>query len=100
MASFEKVEKALDEAKGIAWDECHKIYVLLDDEQLNQMRVYQYEQIITADEMSKEDLLATLQNWYDESCELRFIQSVRTNYEDPNEGYDSLIDQFEDEENY
>jgi len=98
MISFDKVEQALDKATGIAWDECHKIYVLLDDEQLNQMRVYEYEQVISADEMSKEDLLKTLKNWYDDSCALRFIQSVETNYEDPNLGFDSLIDQFADME--
>jgi len=98
MANFTKVETALENAKGIAWDECHRIYVLMDDQQIAQMHQYGYPQIITIDEMSKEDLLATLQNWYDESCELRFIQSIATNYEDPNLGFDDLIVQFEDEE--
>ena len=36
-ANWDKVEVAVQMAKGIAFDECHKIYVLMDDAQMEQM---------------------------------------------------------------
>jgi hypothetical protein len=48
--------------------------------------------------MTADEMLETVKKWYDESCGLRFVQSVETNHEDPNEGFVSLIGQFEDEE--
>ena len=32
------VFNSVQEAKAIAWDTCHKIYVLMDDEQVQKMR--------------------------------------------------------------
>lgn len=100
MADFYKTSVALPYAKAIAWDTCHKIYVLMDDEQVSKMREYEYDPIITKDEMSTQEMLTTLQKWYEDSCSLRFIQSVQTvaEGEDPNEGFDDLIGQFEDDE--
>ena len=49
-----KVEVAVELAKGIAFDECHKIYVLMDDGQMAQMKEYGYDPLIavTADEQA------------------------------------------------
>jgi hypothetical protein len=47
------------------------------------------------------EMLATLRQWYSDSCPLKFISSVTTNHEDPNAGFESLIPQgaeWEDEE--
>jgi len=98
MIDWDVVERALYDAKGIAWDTCHKIYVLMDDEQVALMREYEYEQVITAAEVSDAELLAIVQKWYKESCDLRFVQSVATNHHDTNAGFESLIDQFADVE--
>lgn len=98
MTNFDKVEEYLDDAKAIAWDTCHKIYVLMDDEQVELMRKYEYDQIITADEMSSIEMLGTIKKWFDESCSLRFVSAVETNNDDPNAGFITLIGQFEGED--
>jgi hypothetical protein len=94
MVNFQKVEEALEEAQGIAWDSCHKIYVLLDKEQVSIMRIYEYEYVYDTEDMSKEEMLDRLIEWYDDSCNLRFIQSIRTDYVEPNDGFEDLIEQF------
>ena len=90
---WEDVFGTLTSAKAIAFDTCHKIYILLDDEQVEQMREYDYDIIITKEQMSEDEMLITLKKWYGDSCSLRFVQSVETNHEDPNLGFDSLIPQ-------
>jgi len=42
-ANWGKVEVAVEMAKGIAFDTCHKIYVLMDDGQMAQMKEYGYD---------------------------------------------------------
>ena len=98
MVSFDLVEERLSEAKAIAWDTCHKIYVLMDDEQVVLMRQYGYDPLITSDEMSADEMLTTITDWYETSCALRFVEAVTTNVEDPNAGFETLIAQGEDDE--
>ena len=95
---WEDVESSLYGAKGIAFDTCHKIYVLLDDEQVALMREYEYELIFTSEEKTPEEMLDTLKEWFEQSCPLRFIQAVETNHADPNAGFDDLIPQGADQE--
>jgi hypothetical protein len=96
---WDSVEDALEDAKGIAWDTCHKIYVLMDDEQVALMREYEYDPLITSDEMSDGEMLDKIIEWYDQSCGLRFVQAVTTNPTYPNDGFINLIPQFfEDDE--
>jgi hypothetical protein len=95
----EKVYERINESKAIAWDTCHKIYILMDDEQVSLMREYGYDPLITADQMSVDEMFNTVQEWYDDcSCSLRFIEAVSTNKQNPNAGFESLISQFEDYE--
>ena len=97
MVSFDKVETALETAKGIAFDTCHKIYVLMDEDQVELMREYEYDEIRSIADISKESMLELLKDWYASSCSLRFIQSVRTTSpDDEDSGYDDLISQFEE----
>jgi hypothetical protein len=93
--NLELVRERVSEAKAIAWDTCHKIYVLMDDEQVEVMRGYEYDPLITKEEMTSEEMLLTLEKWYEGSCGLRFIQAVNTNHIDPNKGFESLIEQGE-----
>jgi hypothetical protein len=98
MADYDKVEEALQEAKGIAWDTCHKIYVLMDDEQMALMKTYGYDPLISVDEMNPSQMFDKIVEWYEDSCGLRFVEAVSTNHEDPNAGFEVLIGQFEDQE--
>ena len=95
MNSLELVTERVSEAKAIAWDTCHKIYVLMDNEQVELMREYGYDPLITKEEMKPEEMLSTLEKWYEDSCGLRFIQAVNTNHIDPNAGFESLVEQGE-----
>lgn len=95
---WEDVEMSCYVAKGIAFDTCHKIYVLLDDEQVAQMREYEYDLIHTSEEMTPSQMLETLKEWYEKSCALKFIQSVETNHDNPNAGFDDLIPQGAEQE--
>lgn len=85
----------LESAKGIAWDTCHKIYILMDDKQMEQMRTYEYDPLISADSMSVADMFKTVVQWYQESCGLKFIQAV-TSFPDGEEDYHEIIGQFND----
>lgn len=88
-----EVEEALEDAVAITWDGCHKIYVLMDLAQVEQMVKYEYDPIIPV--TSQEDTLTTLRTWFAQSCGLRFIEAVAGRPEDPNEDFTSLIYQFE-----
>jgi hypothetical protein len=93
------LESDLDEytqnAKGIAFDTCHKIYVLMDDEQVALMREYGYDPLITSDQMTPEEMSDQVLEWFEDSCGLRFINAVKTNPSNPNEGFIDIVAQFE-----
>lgn len=91
------VREKLSHAKGIAWDTCHKIYVLMDDEQMKLMAEYGYDPLIKAEESDLEELFVRIDDWWENSCALRFIEAVSTNEEDPNAGFETIISQFEKE---
>jgi hypothetical protein len=94
----DRIVEATAEAKGIAWDTCHKIYILMDDAEMALMREYEYDPLISSDQMGPDEMTATVVSWYEESCGLRFISAVSTNKDDPNAGFESIIEQFEDED--
>lgn len=96
------VEERVADADSIAFDGCHKIYVLMDAHQTALMKEYGYEkdgaQMRVASERTKGELLGALREWYDDSCGLRFINAVRTVEGNPNDGFETLIGQFDDED--
>ena len=94
--SWAKVEVAVEMAKGIAFEECHKIYVLLDDAQMELMKSYGYDPLLSSDDLTPKEMLATIRKWYNDSCGLRFVNAVRTVESDPNDGFITLIGQGED----
>lgn len=105
MANFDLVKERVGDAKAIAWDTCHKIYVLMDDAQVEAMRGYGYgdendpDSLITKDQMTNQQMLDKVKEWYENSCSLRFVSAVETVEEgkDPNEGFTDLIEQGADE---
>lgn len=91
------VDTYLEDAKGIAWDTCHKIYILMDAEQMTLMDSYEYDPLISKADMDADQMLDEIVKWWDESCGLRFMQAVETAPNGEQE-FDTIIDQFEDDE--
>jgi hypothetical protein len=89
--SWKKVEKALPFAKAIAFDDCHKIYLAMDEEQVELFKAYGYKVFMT-DNVA---VLEVLHEWWADSCGLRFISAVSTVEGDPNKGFVDLIAQGE-----
>ena len=98
MKNPDLVYERISKAEGIAWDTCHKIYILMDSEQVELMRGYGYDPLITADQMSADEMFELVEDWYESSCSLRFIDAVSTNHINPNAGFETLSPQFEDQE--
>jgi hypothetical protein len=96
MIDFTLVEERVSEAKAIAWDTCHKIYLLMDDKQVELMREYGYDPLITNAEATPEKMLELLKEWFEGSCGLRFIDAVSTHPTNPNLGFETLIGQGDD----
>jgi hypothetical protein len=98
MINADLIKVRISEAEAIAWDNCHKIYILMDTEQVELMRGYGYDPLITNEEMNPDDMLDKVKEWYEGSCSLRFIEAVSTNHINPNAGFETLSPQFEDQE--
>lgn len=99
---WEDVEETLESAKGIAFEGCHKIYVLMDDKQMELMKSYGYGEegtfLMSSDGKTATELLWVLKAWYAQSCALKFIEAVETDEENPNAGFTGLIPQgYQDE---
>ena len=98
MKNPDLVYDRINNAKAIAWDTCHKIYILMDSEQVDLMKGYGYDPLITTDQMSTDEMFLLVEDWYDSSCSLRFIDAVSTNHINPNAGFETLVSQFDEEE--
>ena len=96
-----EIQNALATAQGIAWDGCHKIYILMDEGEVDKMRGYGYDPLITADEQVPAQMFATISKWYRDSCGLKFIDICETpRTDDPNSGFYQVVPQFADELEY
>jgi hypothetical protein len=100
--AYYDVREYTDEAKGIAFDGCHKIYVLMDDEQMELMKEYGYGAenpnfLVSSSQLDPAEMATVAMSWFKDSCGLRFIQGVRTD-EDPSKGFFDIIAQFEGNE--
>jgi hypothetical protein len=102
MSTQELIDKALESAVALAWDGCHKIYILMDDEQANLTRSYGYGnsdgdsefQWIEHEPDGRARAAATLRDWWDYSCGLRFISTVTSPGQ--NEDFVHIIPQCEE----
>ena len=67
------VEQYLESAKCVAFDDCHKIYLAMDDVELQ----YFWANKWTTATGSAPEMLEQVREWYDnESCSLRFVSAV------------------------
>lgn len=94
-----RLHEAVATAHGIAWDGCHKAYVLMDEEQVAQMRSYGYGQdddflLRIPQDLPRREAARLVKAWWRESCSLRFVSAVRTVQGNPNEGFDTIVPQF------
>ena len=71
---YDKVLEALVGAVSIAWDGCHKIYIMADEVSQENMNSWGYNLVPVHD---LEESLDTLYEWYENSCHLRFIQRFK-----------------------
>ena len=100
--AYYDVREYTDEAKGIAYDGCHKIYVLMDDEQMALMKEYGYGEdnpnyLISSSQLNPAEMATVAMSWFKKSCGLRFIQGVRTTDEtNSSDGFFDIIGQFDD----
>jgi hypothetical protein len=98
-----KVREYTDEAKGIAFDTCHKIYILMDDEQVALQKSYGYGEddpnaFATSDQLNPAEMATVITTWFEKSCGLRFISAVSTNPKFGDDGWVHVISQFEADE--
>lgn len=100
--TYWKVREYTDEAKGIAYDTCHKIYILMDQEQVNLMREYGYgdendpDSLITSDQLDPAEMATVAVRWFEDSCGLKFINAVYSDKSIGHEGFVDIVAQFED----
>jgi hypothetical protein len=98
-----KVREYTDEAKGIAFDTCHKIYIMMDDEQVALQKSYGYGEedpnaLATSDQLNPAEMATVITTWFQNSCGLRFISAVSTNPSFGDDGWVHVISQFEADE--
>lgn len=89
---FSKVRDNIEDAILVAWDECHKIYMAMDETEAEWFR--QSYPVIVED--GPVTMLIALAKWWEASCGLRFIRAVSSNPADPNAVYETMIDQGAD----
>jgi hypothetical protein len=93
----DEIVTTLRYADSIAFDTCHKIYILMDSEQTEKMKGYGYDPLVSNREASPEQMLELIQKWWDDSCALRFIEAVKTKPDGEHE-WITIVGQGEDEE--
>lgn len=86
-----KVKEAVDTAVSIAWEGCHKIYIMSDEQSNADMIDLEYEPIRVCD---KQEAVDQLFEWWECSCSLRFIQRIEGE-QGSNENYYNVIGQFD-----
>jgi hypothetical protein len=98
------VREYTTEAKAIAWDTCHKIYILMDEEQVALQRSYGYgdendpDSLITSEQLEPAEMATVAMTWYKNSCGLRFISAVYSDSRIGHEGFVDVVAQFEGNE--
>jgi len=75
LTGWELVEEFLESALCVAFDDCHKIYLAMDEEELNYFTSNKW----TTFTGSALEMLDQVWAWYEvESCSLRFVSAVKS----------------------
>jgi hypothetical protein len=89
---FKKVRENIGNTVAIAWCGCHKIYMAMDQQQAD----WFYDNYKIVYQEKPELMLERLGRWYENSCNLRFIEAVYST-EDDHAEFINMIRQFEDQ---
>lgn len=89
---WDAVEYYCEDAFLAAFDGCHKIYLAMDEIEAQWFRE-NYDEYNVEKIGNGENLFKQVQEWFSESCFLKFVQAVWHNEDDPNDGFMSLIGQ-------
>jgi hypothetical protein len=87
------VQEYVKDAVLIAFDECHKIYLAMDEKEAYFFRTNYQPAIVESIHSTPEAMFATLEEWYEGSCGLKFIEAVWHDDLNANDGFVSLISQ-------
>lgn len=91
------LDTLLTYAWSLSWDGCHKLYLNMDKAQHDKMMGYGYDLTI----INNNPYITTqkLEEWYEDSCSLRFIDAVFSN-DDNTDKFVTVVPQFflEDED--
>ena len=97
----ERVATAIMDCEGVAFDGCHKVFILMDKAQVEKMRSIGYgdrtdiekgdSRLVTVEDSPRSAMFQLVRDWYIQSCELKFIQSIRTG--DDKEEFGNVISQ-------
>ena len=81
------LEDIINECHSVAWEGCHKIYILMDTYQTELVNSYDYEYVVKMSESNPYDLFELVREWYEKSCYLKFIDVVYTESNGQSEFY-------------
>lgn len=94
----ELVREYLTDAHSIAFEGCHKVYIMMSPEGTDRMRQIGYgdgtdeSQLLLVSDLGIDKALDTLREWFVESCGLKFVQAV-SGTGDRNEDFTDVISQ-------
>lgn len=75
LTGWDLVEQFLESALCVAFDDCHKIYLAMDEEELNYFTLNNWN-TVTGSALA---MLDQVWGWYElESCSLRFVSAVES----------------------
>jgi hypothetical protein len=85
---------------AVTWDTCHKIYVIKDADALSDMVASGYGEekgsLVLAVDSDPSTLFDTVEDWYEESCELKMIDLISV--VDGETVFETLVEQFDEDE--
>lgn len=90
----ERLHAVIDNALLVAWDGCHKIYLAMDKVEADWFRA-EYPHTVGP---HPEEMIAAVERWWEQSCFLRFVNSVSHDPVDPNRGFTDVIPQFDEDD--
>ena len=87
----QRVASYLKDSAGITWDNCHKIYILMDKNQVEVSKGFDYE-VLT--DLTPKEKMKLIKEWYANSCGLQFVTVFSTD-ENGNDDFITVVKQGE-----
>lgn len=87
----ELVRDRINNCKAVAWDTCHKIYIVMDEEEVKKMEEYGYTAMLLSEFFSPDIMYRAVMEWYKKSCALKFINAVGSP-----DIFETLVGQFDE----